>query len=90
MSALNAYSLAVCYPVWNRWDLFQASFASLLRQLSGIEAGIWIFDNGSDAETRERIQDLSSAEHRLFKVFLPQNMGLPFVVNIFSQMVTQD
>jgi len=91
MSKQNAaYSLAVCYPVWNRRDLFQASFASLLRQLSGIKAGIWIFDNGSDAETRQYIEGLSSAEHRLFKVFLPQNMGIPFVVNIFSQMLTQD
>jgi len=90
MNEQSAYPLAVCYPVWNRWDLFQASFASLLRQLSGIEAGIWIFDNGSDAETRQHIKGLSSAEHRLFKVFLPQNMGIPFVVNIFSQILTQD
>ena len=90
MNGTTPYSLAVCYPVWNRRDLFQASFASLLRQLSGIEAGIWIFDNGSDAPTRQLIEDLSSAEHRLFKVFLPQNMGLPFVVNVFSQILTQD
>jgi hypothetical protein len=86
----DGYSLAVCYPVWNRWDLFQASFASLLDNLSGIEAGIWIFDNGSDGETRQYIEGLSSAEHRLFKVFLPQNMGIPFVVNIFSHLLTQD
>jgi hypothetical protein len=90
MNEQNAYSLAVCYPVWNRWDLFQASFASLLRQLGGIDAEIWIFDNGSDAETRQYIEGLSSAEHRLFKVFLPQNMGIPFVVNLFSQILTQD
>jgi hypothetical protein len=86
----KAYSLAVCCPVWNRWDLFQASFGSLLRQLDGIDAGIWIFDNGSDAQTRENIARLSSAQHRLFKVFLPRNMGIPFVVNIFSQIMTQD
>ncbi|MEA3189279.1 MAG: hypothetical protein QOD99_3109 [Chthoniobacter sp.] len=90
MSEQNAYSLAVCFPVWNRWDLFQASFSSLLGQLDGVEAGIWIFDNGSDAQTREHIEGLSSAQHRLFKVFLPQNMGIPFVVNIFSQILTQD
>lgn len=90
MSEQYAYSLAVCFPVWNRRDPFQASFASLLRQLSGIKAGIWIFDNGSDAETRQYIEGLSSAEHRLFKVFLPQNMGPPFVVNLFSQVLTQD
>lgn len=90
MDEKNTNSLAVCFPVWNRWDLFQVSFSSLLRQLSGVEAGIWIFDNGSDAETREYIESLSSAEHRLFKIFLPENMGIPFVVNMFSQMMTQD
>lgn len=90
MNDHNGYSLAVCYPVWNRADLFQASFASLLRQLGGIEAGIWVFDNGSDAQTRQLIEGLSSAQHRLFKVLLPQNMGLPFVANIFSQFLTQD
>ena len=90
MSEPNAYSLAVCIPVWNRADLFQASFASLLRQLKGVEAAIWIFDNGSDAETRQYIEGLSCPEHRLFKVFLPRNMGIPFVVNIFSQILTQD
>jgi Glycosyl transferase family 2 len=90
MNAEKEYSLAVCYPAWNRPDLFQASYASLLRQLDGIEAAIWIFDNGSDRQTRELIEGLSSAEHRLFKVFLPQNMGLPFVASIFSQILTQD
>jgi glycosyltransferase involved in cell wall biosynthesis len=90
MSEQNAYSIAICFPVWNRPDLFQVSFASLLRQLEGIEASIWIFDNGSDAPTRELIEGLSSTEQRIFKVFLPQNMGIPFVVNIFSQIVTQD
>lgn len=86
----TAYSLAVCYTVWNRGDLFQSSFASLLRQLRGTKAGIWIFDNGSDAETRQYIEGLSSAEHHLFKVFFPQNMGIPFAVNIFSQLLAQD
>lgn len=90
MSEQNAYSIAICFPVWNRPDLFQVSFASLLRQLKGVEASIWIFDNGSDAPTRELIEGLSSTEQRLFKVFLPQNMGIPFVVNIFSQILTQD
>jgi Glycosyl transferase family 2 len=85
-----AYSLAVCYPVWNRVDLFEASYRSLLRQLDGVHAAIWIFDNGSDEETRRFIAGLTSLEHRLFKVVLPQNMGLPFVANIFSQLLTQD
>jgi hypothetical protein len=90
MKAEKEYSLAVCYPVWNRSDLFQSSYASLLRQLEGIQASIWIFDNGSEEQTRNFIAGLSSAEHRLFKVFLPQNMGLPFVANTFSQILTQD
>ena len=90
MSKRKKYSLAICYPVWNRLDLFQVSLKSLLRQLDGITAGIWIFDNGSDAATRQFIERLSNAEHDLFKVFLPRNMGLPFVVNIFSQLLTQD
>ena len=90
MNKQDTYSLAVCYPVWNRRDLFQASFASLLRQLKGIEAAIWVFDNGSDETTRRLIESLSSAEQRIFKVLLPENMGIPFVVNIFSQILTQD
>ncbi len=90
MSDQNQYSLAVCFPVWNRSDLFEASYASLLRQLTGVEAAIWIFDNGSNAETRQLVEGLSSTEHRLFKVFLPQNMGMPFVVNVFSQIISQD
>lgn len=90
MSDEKEYSLAVCYPVWNRRDLFEASFNSLLRQLDGIQAAIWVFDNGSEKETRDFIAGLTSGEHRLFKVFLPQNMGLPFVANLFSQILTQD
>jgi hypothetical protein len=90
MSEQKEYSLAVCFPVWNRSDLFQASYTSLLRQLKGLEAAIWIFDNGSNAQTRQYLEGLSSTEHRLFKVFFPQNMGMPFVINIFSQALTQD
>ena len=90
MSEANKHSLAICFPVWNRPDLFQVSFTSLLRQLRGIEAAIWIFDNGSDEPTRQLIESLTSAEQRIFKVLLPENMGIPFVVNLFSQMLTQD
>src|SRR3954465_5499828 len=88
--ANHGYSLAVCFPVWNRPDLFEVSYTSLLRQLGGIDATIWIFDNGSDAGTRALIHGLKTTECRLFKIFLPQNMGLPFVANIFSQLLTQD
>ncbi|MGB9365906.1 MAG: glycosyltransferase family 2 protein [Xanthobacteraceae bacterium] len=84
------YRLAVCFPVWNRADLFKASFESLLGQLDGVEASIWVFDNGSDAQTKELIGSLRSSEHRVFKVSLPENMGIPFVVNIFSHSVGHD
>jgi len=88
--AKDGYSLAICFPVWNRGDLFEVSYASLLRQLDGIDASIWIFDNGSDEETRAFIHGLESAGPRLFKIFLPQNMGIPYVINVFSQFLTQD
>lgn len=90
MMEKTKFSLAICFTVWNRVDLFRVSYASLLRQLEGVEAAVWIFDNGSDEPTRRFIEGLSSAEHRLFKVFLPQNMGIPFVANLFSQVLTQD
>ena len=67
-----------------------ASFDSLLRQLDGIQAGLWIFDNGSDCETRAAIEGLTSVDHQLFKIFLPQNMGIPFVVNMFSLILTSE
>lgn len=88
--AKDGYPLAICFPVWNRGDLFEASYASLLRQLDGIDASIWIFDNGSDEETRAFIFSLGRTEHRLFKLFLPQNMGIPYVINLFSEILTQD
>jgi hypothetical protein len=90
MPSPSSRSLAVCYPVWDRPDLFKASFASLERQLVGVEAGIWIFDNGSNVPTRQLIESLESQNHPLFKIFLPENMGIPFVVNMFHGMVTQN
>jgi len=86
----SPFSLAVCFPVWNRSDLFKVCFDSLIRQLAGIEASIWVFDNGSDASTRELIASLKDQDRRLFKITLPQNMGIPFVVNTFSQILTQN
>lgn len=83
----QSLSLAVCFPVWNRADLFDVCFRSLLRQLEGLEASVWIFDNGSDAQTRTLIDNLKSRSHRLFKVYLPENMGIPFVANLFSGML---
>jgi len=80
-------SLAVCFPVWNRADLFEACYRSLLRQIEGLEASIWIFDNGSDALTRSLIGSLDSRSHRLFKIYLPENMGINYVANIFPGML---
>lgn len=84
------FPLAIFFPVWNRGDLFKACYDLLIGQLSGIEASIWIFDNGSEAATRELIASIKSPDHRVFKVCLPENMGIPFVANVFSQMLTQD
>ena len=83
-------SLAICFSVWGRPDLLKVCFESLIPQLDGIEASVWIFDNGSDAPTRDVIESLKSDKHRLFKIGFPQNMGIPFVVNVFSQMLTQN
>jgi glycosyltransferase involved in cell wall biosynthesis len=82
-------SLGVCIPVWNRGRLFQVCFDALVRNLAGLEATIWLFDNGSDAETRRIVADLSCAEHRLHKVFLPENMGVPYVANLFAQAIRE-
>ena len=89
-SERSPFSVGVCVPVWNRPDLFTSCYASLARQLAGVEATIWIFDNGSETSTRKLIGDLEDADRRLIKVSLPQNMGIPFVANIFSRMVAQD
>jgi len=80
------HSLAICFPVWNRADLFEASYASLLRQLDGVDASIWIIDNGSDAPTKQSIAKAHSERHSIFKVTLPANMGIPYAVNVFSRM----
>lgn len=82
-------SLAVCLPVWNRGELFELCFRSLLGQLDGIEASIWIFDNGSRPRTRRIIEGLEAHPHKLFKISLPENMGIPYAVNCFSQLVAE-
>ena len=83
---MAGHSLAICFPVWNRADLFEASYASLLRQLDGVDASIWIVDNGSDAPTKLAIAKAHSERHSTFKVTLPANMGIPYAVNVFSRM----
>jgi glycosyltransferase involved in cell wall biosynthesis len=80
------HSLAICFPVWNRADLFEASYSSLVRQLDTIDASIWIVDNGSDAPTKLAIAKADSERHGIFKITLPANMGIPYAVNVFSGM----
>ncbi|MDH7795594.1 MULTISPECIES: glycosyltransferase family A protein [unclassified Beijerinckia] len=82
-------SLAVFYTVWNRGDLFSVSLASLLPRLEGVEAGIWIFDNGSDRETKRVIENVSWDRHSIFKIAFPRNMGIPYALNVFGSAVTQ-
>ncbi len=82
--------LAVCVPVWNRGDLFRASFDSLIAQLDGVQASIWIFDNGSRPSTQREIQRSRVAPpHQLFKIQHPKNMGIPFVINTFCRVVAE-
>lgn len=83
-------SLAICIPVWNRGHLFRIGFASLLRNLKGVDATIWIFDNGSDKKTRKVVEAVESVEHRIHKVFFPENMGIPYAVNIFAQVIHEN
>jgi glycosyltransferase involved in cell wall biosynthesis len=79
----------VCIPIWNRSDIVAASLRSLNRGLAGTEAQIFLFDNGSDIETRDIIYELSNSEHKSFKIFLPGNYGIPYVVNTFRAFVAQ-
>ncbi len=82
-------SLGVCIPVWSRPELLEICFASLIKNLDGLDATIWIFDNGSDAKTRSLISKLQSNKYRIHKVFFPVNMGIPYVANIFSGAVKE-
>lgn len=84
------HSLGVCVPVWNRGELFRIAFDALLEQLDGVDATIWLFDNGSEPETRRIVEQAHSRVHRIHKVFLPQNMGIPYVANVFARAVSED
>lgn len=85
------FSLGICIPVWNRGDIFAIAFDSLLKQLEGIDATIWIFDNGSDQETRDIIHGIAGEDtHKIIKIFLPQNMGIPYVANIFARAIQEN
>lgn len=83
-------SLGICIPVWNRGDLFKICFTSLLKNLKGLEATIWIMDNGSDDKTRKIVESVKSNQHRINKIFFPKNMGIPYVANIFAMAIQED
>ena len=83
-------TLGICIPVWNRGDLFKICFTSLLRQLKDVDATIWIYDNGSDIKTREIVEGVKSSKHRIIKTFFPQNMGIPYVANLFAKAVQEN
>jgi hypothetical protein len=85
------FSLGICIPVWNRGDLFSIGFNSLINQLNGINATIWIFDNGSDQETRDLIYNLDDhPNHRIIRTFFPENMGIPYVANVFAKCIQEN
>jgi glycosyltransferase involved in cell wall biosynthesis len=84
------FTLGVCIPVWNRGDLFLKSFNSLISQLEGVSATIFIYDNGSDSETVKIIQEVESCDHLIIKTFLPKNMGIPYVANLFAMAIQEN
>jgi len=86
----NNPSLGICIPVWNRGDLFKICIDSLLSNIKGLDVTIWIFDNGSDAKTRKIVEDLRSERCRINKIFLPENMGIPYVANIFAKLIQEN
>ena len=85
------FSLGICIPVWNRGDIFAIAFDSLLKQLEGINATIWIYDNGSDQATSDIIYNLADhPTHRIIKTFFPENMGIPYVTNVFAKSIQEN
>ncbi len=73
----------MCVPVWNRHDLLKPCLASLLDQLHGVDAEVWLVDNGSDAATRGVIQDVALTDARVTTITFSRNMGIPHAVNVF-------
>jgi glycosyltransferase involved in cell wall biosynthesis len=86
----NTITIGICIPVLNRGILFKICFDSLIRQLGNIHATICIYDNGSDDETIKIIQDIKCSDHRIIKTFLPQNMGIPYVANLFANLIKEN
>lgn len=88
---MASFSLGVFIPVWNRGDVFSLAFNSLLEQLQGIEATIWIFDNGSGQDTKDILQNIESgSSYKIIKTFLPQNMGIPYAANVFAKAIQEE
>lgn len=83
-------TLGICIPVWNRGDVFLIAFESLLKQLDGLSATIWIYDNGSDKATRDIIYNIPAhPSHTIIKTFYPENMGIPYVANVFARSIQE-
>lgn len=82
-------SVAVCLPVWNRGDLLAPCLTSLLARLDGLDAEVWLVDNGSDRDTRGVIHDAARADTRITVISFPHNMGIPHAVNVFVRAAMQ-
>jgi glycosyltransferase involved in cell wall biosynthesis len=82
-------SLGICIPVWNRGELLRACLDSLFANLDGIDAELWLIDNGSDPPTRDIVYAAESPAARITKLFLPRNMGIPHAVNLFAAAIRE-
>ena len=82
-------SLGIFIPVWNKGELFKICYESLIENLSGLDAVIWIYDNGSDEKTRKYVESIKSNKYKIHKTFFPENMGIPYTANMFAQAVQQ-
>lgn len=84
------YSLGICIPVWNRGEVFAVAFEALRKQLAGIDASVWLFDNGSDPDTVRIVQSIQGSDNlSIVKTFFPENRGIPYVANLFSKAIQE-
>ncbi len=82
--------VAICVPILNRGDLAVATLSSLGSKLGGVIGDLYLFDNGSDPDTRARLNRVAlPAPHRLTFVRLPENRGLPYVFNLFCRLIQE-
>lgn len=80
--------ISICVPVLGRGDLLCASVESLIKAVRGLDATIYIFDNGSDPATVRVIQSLKSCAVKIVKIFFSENHGIPYVVNVFKDLIS--